>query len=69
MEQKQDEHSTSCDHCWMFPEHLSLAPPAAYKVTVKSHAAEGDFMIHTVNVDQVLHNSPGEVDSDQRGFS
>lgn len=48
------------DHCWMFPEHLLLVPPAAYKVTVKSHTAQGDFMIYTVKVDQVLHNSPGK---------
>ncbi|XP_013878274.1 complement C5 isoform X2 [Austrofundulus limnaeus] len=34
--------------------HISYA----YKVTVRSHTAEGDFMIYTVKVDQILHNSP-----------
>lgn len=40
--------------------NLLLFLHAAYKLTVKSSAAEGDFMTYRATVDEVLKNSQGE---------
>lgn len=40
----------------------SVCLPAAYKVTVKSSAAEGDFMTYTATVVEVMKNTDkGEI--------
>lgn len=39
------------------PDLSSVCLPAAYKVTIKSTAAEGDFMIYTAAVVEVLKNT------------
>lgn len=57
--------SSRSDHCSQFVLNgwnlIGLsASSAAFNVTVKSSAAEGDFMTYTATVVQVLKKSEGE---------